>query len=225
MKHSKSIIVLVLVGVISSLLLVSGYVFVYVPASKDGPLERSLEKSQIQIFSPQDNVTYQGYNVPLNITANNATAKIIYSLNGDENSTYTEELAEEFYWTLGVNNLTVYAFDSEGNIGDCKTIAFTIDLSPKITQQELQSIISYFTSQELSIIAHDDPPKDWRDLGSFLNAGSVQLKTKEELVDFAKTHGITTLHEFISSKHVSFCANLHNNSALPIVYHISFTLS
>ena len=188
--------------------------------------ERASEPPQLQILSPQENASYHAINVPLNISANNVTTKITYSLDGTENVTFNENATATPSLTKGFHNLTVYAFDTEGKVCDCKSVTFSVDIlyppDLKLNPQELQSTINYFRSQGLTIEVHDadaNEPQVW------LNIGVVGLGSKEELATFATTHGISTIKEFIDPTYVAFCAYLYNNSPLPTIYSFSATIS
>ncbi len=225
MTYSKNLIMLILFVVVSGLVL-AGYNILNCFVLQVRTPERTPELPQLQILSPQENSTYHAVNVPLNITANNATAKITYSLDGTENVTFNENVTATYSLTKGVHNLTVYAFDEEGNVGDCKNLTFNVDIPYppplKLTQQELQSTISYFESQGLTIQVFDadgNEPQVW------LNTGIVDLVSKEELATFAATRGISTIKEFINPTYVSFCAYVYDNSPLPTIYSFSATIT
>ncbi len=225
MTYSKNLIMLLLVFIISGLIL-AGYNVLNCFVLQVRTSGRTPELPQLQILSPQENGTYQAVNVPLNITANNATAKITYSLDGTGNVTVNENVTATPSLTKGVHNLTVYAFDDEGEVCDCKNLTFNVDIpyppTSKLTQQELQSTISYFKSQGLTIQvfdADDNEPHVW------LNMGIVDLGSKEELATFAATRGITTIKEFINPTYVSFCVYVYNNSPLPTIYSFSAAIT
>jgi len=201
---------------------------------------------QLQVFSPQENGTYETVNVPLNITANNATAKITYSLDGAENATLNENVTATPSLTKGIHDLAVYALDNEGKVGDCKNVTFNVDIpyppTLKLNQQELQSTINYFKSQGLTIQVYDAddfPPPSGTSvrLSIWFPTSVVHLGSKEELATFATQHGVSELIEFISNydlttksfstdpTYVSFNAPVYNNSWLPVMYSFSATLS
>jgi hypothetical protein len=195
MKPSKIVIGLIAVSAMLSLILV-GYGIIIGFGTQDTTIENTTENTTeqptIQILSPQENTTYQTYNVPLNIATKNATTKVIYNIGkiGEstsyvKNTTYTEntKMIDNLY--IGVYNLTVYAFDAEENIIDHKTTSFTIDY-PNLTQQELQETINYFKDQGLTI----EPARH-----QLIIKGSVIFESKEEFATFVKTHGITTILE------------------------------
>jgi hypothetical protein len=224
-KHSNRLIILILI-ILSSLILAGCYNILNRFVLQARTSDRTPELLPLQIVSPQENSTYQAVNIPLNITANNATAKITYSLDGAENVTLNKNVATTPSLTKGGHNLTVYAFDSEGKVSDCKYIIFNVYIpyppTLKLTQQELQSTISYFKSQGLTIQVFDadaNEPQFW------LNTGVVDLGSKEELATFATSRGITIIKEFIDPTHVSFCAYVYDHSPLPTIYSFSATIS
>ena len=74
-----------------------------------------------------DNKTYTTANVTLDFTANEPTSKIAYSLDGTQNVTITGNT------TLtglpnGMHNVTLYAWDSNGNAGASETRHFNVDV-------------------------------------------------------------------------------------------------
>jgi hypothetical protein len=86
----------------------------------------------ITIVSPQ-NTTYSKTEIPLTFSLNKTTSSITYKLDNSANTTVTgnttlTNLSE------GSHNLTMYASDNLGNIGDPKTVHFEIKLEPPIIQ-------------------------------------------------------------------------------------------
>ena len=245
MKPSKIIIGLIIVSAMLSLILV-GYSIVKVFGTQDTLIEnipeQPAEQPALQILSPQENTTYQTYNVPLDIATNNTTTKIIYRIDSIvenatyvQNTTYTENTNLINLWS-GVYNLIVYAFDAEENIIDHKTTSFTIDY-PNLTQQELQETINYFKDQGLTI----EPPRPM-----ILVKGSVLFESKEEFVSFVKAQGITTILEIDNIPYVSFVINIYgdqpslpdtfsgfvstcdtwgNTASLPVVYNFAVRIT
>jgi hypothetical protein len=220
LKHPKLLPFFIVIALLSSLVVAISYNQLSLQASE------SQKMPQLQVFSPRENGTYQTVNIPVNVTANNATARITYSLDGTENVTLNGNVTTIPSLIKGVHNLTVYALDSEGKVGDCRNLAFNVDIpyppTLKLTQQELQSTISYFKSQGLTIEVFDadgNEPQVW------LNMGIVGLGSKEELATFATTKGIKIIKEFIDPTYVSFCVYVYNNSPLPTIYSFSATIS
>jgi hypothetical protein len=77
------------------------------------------------VVMPVENKTYGMSDIPLNFTLNEPTSQVTYSLDGQENVT----LAGNTTLTnlpYGEHNVTVYASDLAGNVGNSETIAFTI---------------------------------------------------------------------------------------------------
>jgi hypothetical protein len=71
------------------------------------------------------NKVYNSTDVPLNFTMNEKTAKIVYSIDGQGNNTYTENMTVAGL-SEGQHHLTVYAWDIAGNVGASETIHFTV---------------------------------------------------------------------------------------------------
>lgn len=242
-------IVLVLVVIVLSLILVGSYSIVNNLSTPDAPIENIPPGPQIQVLSPQENTTYNTGDIPLNITANNVTAKITYFLevdgnhtyisdnsyiklnmygirvwDGDFNITYTE--STEFHNLYGgVHTLTVYAFDADGNVGDCQIITFSVvyPVPPEITltRQELQSTISYFKSQGLTIVP-PDPKATYLLHGPIVNFENA----KEFALAVRANNRITEVIEFDYPEHVSFCAYFYtpDHQFLPVVYSFGVTI-
>jgi hypothetical protein len=76
-----------------------------------------------------ENKTYSTSDVPLNVTVNEPVSQVIYSLDGQENVTVAGNttLAD---LSMGVHNVTVYAWDTAGNVEASKTITFTVTPFP-----------------------------------------------------------------------------------------------
>lgn len=190
--------------------------------------EKIPQHPQIQIFSPQQNATYNTtkVRVPLNITANSATAKITYSLDDGKNITLTETNTTLPRLTYGVHSITVYGFDSEGKVGDIKVITFTLvyPWAPplKLTMQQVQETINYFEARGLKVQVLDTSKPQ-----NCLYADSIDVESKEALVDCAISRGITVIYEVLdlNTNYVAFCANYYDIPTLPTVYKYSATLS
>jgi hypothetical protein len=71
------------------------------------------------------NITYEASDVPLNFTVNEPVAAISYSLDGQSNVTVAGNTTMSGL-PVGVHNVTVYAWDTAGNVGASETIIFTI---------------------------------------------------------------------------------------------------
>ncbi len=81
----------------------------------------------ITIFSPINGTTYNTSSVNLNYTVNEATVWRGYSLDGAENVTLTGNTTLTGLIN-GVHNLTVYANDTLGNMGNSTVVWFTVNL-------------------------------------------------------------------------------------------------
>jgi hypothetical protein len=229
MKHPKHLISLAVIALLSGLILAASYNN-FANVFQSNVSEQTPQPPQLQVFSPQDNGTYQTANVPLNITANNSTTKINYSLDGIENITFNENATATSSLLDGVHDMTVYGFDSEGKLCDSKNVTFTVQIpypsGEKLTMQQVQEIASYFESNGFTLRVFDSTkPQWWLHWDAGLNSGVVQLETKEALATFAAAHGITELREFIEPPSVSFNAYVYNNSPLPVIYTFSVKIS
>jgi hypothetical protein len=72
-----------------------------------------------------ENKTYYTSDVPLSVLTNELVTQTSYSLDGQTNMTVTEN-ATLAGLSVGEHNLTVYSWDSAGNIGASETVNFTI---------------------------------------------------------------------------------------------------
>ena len=73
------------------------------------------------------NKTYSTPDVPLNVTVNEPVSQVIYSLDGQENVTVAGNTTLAGL-SVGVHNVTVYAWDTAGNVGASETISFSVDV-------------------------------------------------------------------------------------------------
>ena len=120
----------------------------------------------------------------------------------------------------GYHNMTIYALDDAGNVGDSKNVNFNIKLPyeppPKSDPQEVQKTIAYFESENLTIKVLDSSRPV-----SYINQGTVQLESKEALADFAHNQGVTTIKEVYDNNVAMFGVYIYpNHSPLPIIYFI-----
>jgi hypothetical protein len=81
--------------------------------------------SPIISFLLAENKTYYTPNVSLNFTVNETVSQISYVLDGQENVTIYGNTTLTGL-TNGSHNVTVYAWDTAGNIGNSETIIFTV---------------------------------------------------------------------------------------------------
>jgi hypothetical protein len=105
MAHLKLLSSLAVIALLSGLILAIASNKAFQPNATE-----KTPQPQLQVYSPQDNGTYQTVNVPLNITANNATEKIAYSLDGAENVTFSGNTTETSSLSNGMHNITFYGF-------------------------------------------------------------------------------------------------------------------
>jgi N-acetylneuraminic acid mutarotase len=84
---------------------------------------------QMSVLSPE-NKTYSS--VPLTFTTNKATDWIGYSLDNRPNATITGNTTLSGL-SQGTHSITIYANDSRGNVGSCRSATFSVDsLAPNI---------------------------------------------------------------------------------------------
>jgi hypothetical protein len=72
-----------------------------------------------------ENKTYDSANLPLDITVNESASSIAYSLDGKENVSISGNSTISGL-SNGLHNITVYARDTAGNVGNSETIAFAV---------------------------------------------------------------------------------------------------
>ena len=76
-------------------------------------------------FLSFENKTFDVPEVPLDFTVNQPTSQIQCSLDGQDNVTIAGNMTLSGL-SVGEHNLTVYAWDTEGNVGSSETVYFTI---------------------------------------------------------------------------------------------------
>ena len=226
MKHQKSLLLLIVIVMLSCLVLAVSYNQLSSQASESHQMP---QLPQLLVFAPQENATYQSSSLFLNVTANNATAKITYSLDGAQNITLNENTSLTPDLNSGVHTIAFYGFDSEGVVYDSKNITFIVQVpyppNTKLTAQQLQETITYFKSRGLNLEVYTNDNSSWRTIPVWLNMGVVDLENKEALATFASEQNIDELKVYIDSTYVSFNAYVYNNSPLPVIYSFSATLS
>jgi hypothetical protein len=72
-----------------------------------------------------ENRTFEIVDVPLNFSVNEVIAEVTYSLDGQSNVTVAGNTTLSGL-SFGVHNVTVYAWDTAGNVGASETTAFTV---------------------------------------------------------------------------------------------------
>ena len=82
----------------------------------------------IAVLSPEAKA-YGVVDVPLIFTVDEATSRIAYSLDGQENVTVSGNVTLSGL-SGGAHNVTVYAEDEEGNVGASETVTFTVAVFP-----------------------------------------------------------------------------------------------
>jgi hypothetical protein len=71
------------------------------------------------------NMTFEISDVPLNFSVNEVVAKVSYSLDGLDNVTVAGNTTLAGL-PVGVHNVTVYVWDTAGNVGASETVTFTV---------------------------------------------------------------------------------------------------
>jgi N-acetylneuraminic acid mutarotase len=79
---------------------------------------------EIAVSSPE-NKTYYNVNVTLSFSVNESTSRTSYSLDGLDNVTVVGNTTVVGL-SVGLHNVTVYAWDTAGNVGSSETITFSI---------------------------------------------------------------------------------------------------
>ena len=227
MKHPKLLIFLATIVMLSGLLLAAAYYNLSSNGFQVNSSEQVPPPPQLQIFSPQQNATYNSTKipVPLNVTANNATAKITYSLDQGENISLTETTTALSPLAYGVHNLTVYGFDTEGKVGDSKIITFTLVYpwppALKLTMLQVQQTIDYFQVRGLNVKVLDTSKPQ-----NCLVYKAIDVESKEDLANCAIAKGINVIYEVLdlNTNYVGFCAQYYEYPPLPTVYNYAATL-
>ncbi|HLN46201.1 MAG TPA: hypothetical protein VK209_10895 [Candidatus Sulfotelmatobacter sp.] len=110
---------------------------------------------KVTMLSPARNKSFEAVNltsleVSLNFTVNEAPSKLRFSLDGQPNAT----IAGNFTFrglSAGLHNLTVYAWDSAGNVGASETVDFTITVMQEPETQSESSLILPVAASIVSI--------------------------------------------------------------------------
>jgi len=226
MEHPKLLFFLIAIAMLSSLAVAISYNQL---SSQTSESQTISQVPQLQVFSLQENTTYQSSSLFLNVTANNATAKITYSIDGAQNVTLNESTSFTPDLKSGVHTIVVYGFDSKGIVCDSKNVTFTVQIpyppSKKLTVQQLQETTNYFKYRGFSLEVYTKDNSSWSTIPVWLNGGVVHLENKEALSTFAIEHGINELKVYVDSTYVSFNAYVYNNPTLPVIYSFSATIA
>jgi hypothetical protein len=225
MQHPKFLLFLITIALLSWLVGAISYNQLSSQASKS---DKMPQLPQLQVFSPQENATYQSSSLFLNITANNATAKITYSIDGAQNVTLNESSSFTPDVNSGVHTIVIYGFDFKDVVCDSKNVTFTVQVpyppNTKLTPQQLQETITYFKHRGFILEVYTNDNSSWRTIPVWLNGGVVHFENREALAMFANEHNISELKVYIDSTYVSFNAYVYNNSPLPLIYSFSATI-
>jgi len=79
---------------------------------------------RVLVFSPE-NKTYDATDIQLDINVDESTSQIEYCLDGQDNVTVAGNTTLTGL-SVGVHNVTVYAWDAVGNVGSSETVTFTV---------------------------------------------------------------------------------------------------
>jgi hypothetical protein len=93
---------------------------------------------RVLVFSPE-NKTYDATDIQLDINVDESTSQIEYCLDGQDNVTLASNMTLTGL-SIGVHNVTVYAWDTAGNIGASPTIYFTI-ANPAFGEENIPTAI------------------------------------------------------------------------------------
>jgi hypothetical protein len=247
-KHQKVVIVFIVFAFLfgSILSVTFGHLSLHQsPAVLETPTSPTF---QVQVNSPLDNITYGTYNgpenitsdeaahatsynliLPLNITANEESSTITYSLDGFGNVTFNVNTTATLTVGYGVHNLAAYAINSEG-IATESNITFTVGYDypqpiNRITQEQAQEVISYFESRDLKLQVENTPDESkWQNLVFFLYGGSVDFVSEENFADAVIAHGLDTIYFSQAPSSISYYVKIYDNSPLPIYYGYSATV-
>ena len=110
---------------------VSGWHYITYYAAYEETLSSSTVEFTIDTTPPRilslllENKTYDTSNVPFTLTTNETVSQVLYSLDGQANTTVAGNTSLTNLHN-GKHNVTVYAADNAGNIGRSETIDFTV---------------------------------------------------------------------------------------------------
>jgi hypothetical protein len=79
----------------------------------------------VSFLSLENNVYYEAADVPLSFSVNEAASRIEYSIDGQGNVTVAGNTTLTSL-SVGVHNVTVFAWDDAGNVGSSETVTFTV---------------------------------------------------------------------------------------------------
>jgi hypothetical protein len=95
------------------------------------PLEYTSVPPKVQVVSPEQNKTYASGNVSLAFTVDRHFTELCYSMNDEANVTITGNTTLTGL-SEGLHNVTVYAADLIGNMGESQAAQFTVDFPPNV---------------------------------------------------------------------------------------------
>jgi hypothetical protein len=115
---------------------------------------QDLTPPTILILSPTKNESFEvtnitSFEVPLNFTVDEAS-QLSFSLDGQLNTTITGNNSLTGL-PVGLHNVTVYAWDSAGNVGASKTVNFTITVRLESKPESEPSIVLPLAASTVSI--------------------------------------------------------------------------
>jgi hypothetical protein len=109
----------------------------------------SAQPLNISFIAPE-NKTYATNSVYLNFTLENTYSKIAYSLDGQANQTITGNSTISGL-TNGAHNMTVYVWDTAGDIGALETINFSIAL-PSLSPFSTVLVVEVFSAVVIVVV-------------------------------------------------------------------------
>lgn len=102
------------------------YYVAYEALSASSKVEFTIDTIRPQIFSLLlENKTYDTSNVSLTLTTNEPVSQVLYSLDEHANVTVAGNTTLTDL-SNGIHNITVYAWDTAGNVGSLETVTFTV---------------------------------------------------------------------------------------------------
>ena len=105
------------------------------------------------------NLTYSASSLPVTFLTNEIASWIVYSLDGEANSTVNGNFTLNRLWD-GTHNIVIYANDTAGNIGKSDVAFFTIDTTPpEISNLSVQN--KTYSSKDIPLSFHINETTSW----------------------------------------------------------------
>lgn len=135
--------VLICSGLMRSLPSNDGTVYFTIDSNaRDANAEPVIDSTPPKIpYVSLENAIYNCSDVPLNFTVDEATSRVSYCLDGKDNMTVLGNTTLTGL-SVGFHNLTVYAWDTAGNIGASKLVNFKVDDATAANLQPSESFLT-----------------------------------------------------------------------------------